>query len=288
MIKIKMKLLKAAGRIYDRNPVSYRILRDLEEQAGMGNFLKAVFILPLIPVWNLLARVECYILKKHGSVYRIRNGRTLFYLPAVDLGDGEFVQNRIFLERGYFEQRRLKQIRPYITGAETILDIGANIGNHTLFFIKECAAKKVYAFEPVKSTFEILQKNIAINGLKEQVVLHNFALGDHRGKGNIIYCKGDAGGNQIAADETGDAQIAALDDLCFAERIDFIKIDVEGYEEKVLTGAGKTLKKDHPVIMIEIFDQNYQRVNDLLVSVGYQCRKKIGNDYIYVYVPKTG
>lgn len=72
-----------------------------------------------------------------------------------------------------------------------------------------------------------------------------------------------------------------LDDIRIPEHIDFIKIDVEGYEEMVLQGAADTLRRNHPVLMIEIFDENYSRVNTYLYSIGYRCRIKAENDYIY-------
>lgn len=78
-----------------------------------------------------------------------------------------------------------------------------------------------------------------------------------------------------------DTVMYRLDDFRIPEHIDFIKIDVEGYEQMVLQGAGETLRRNRPVIMIEIFDENYGRVNDCLCSIGYRCRMKVENDYIY-------
>ncbi len=276
-----MSILEIVSKIYDRNPVSYRLLRNLKEKPGMMNFLKNVIILPMIPIWNLLAQKEVKSIRKKGSVYSIRNGGTRFYLPQLDLGKGEFVQNRIFLERDYFEIRRLEQVGSYVNRGGCVLDIGANIGNHSLYFAKECHVEKIYAFEPVKSTFEILKRNIALNGLEDTVTAYQFALGDHRSKAKIIYHDGDAGGNRVEEDLTGNTSIEALDDIKFSEHIDFVKIDVEGYESKVLAGAVETLRINRPVIMIEIFDENYRHVDSLLKSLNYECKLKIENDYVY-------
>lgn len=276
-----MNILKIVSYFYDRNPLSYQLLRELKEQICIVNIFKSIVILPMIPIWNFFAKKEIDMIKNNGSIYAIRNGMTLFYLPDLNLRGGEFVQNRIFLEKGYFEQRRLKQVRTYIKEGSIMIDVGANIGNHTLFFMKECQAQKIYAFEPVRKTFDILKKNIVINQLENKVVLCNVALGNCKGKADILYCERDAGGNQVKEKENGNIDIIMLDDLQFSEHIDFIKIDVEGYELKVLEGARGILKRDHPVIMVEIFDSNFQMVDFLLKRLHYKLKLKLENDYIY-------
>ena len=193
-----MDILKIAGRIYDKNPVSYRVLRNLKQSMTAAHFFLAAAVLPAIPVWNVLALLEVKKIHAGGSIYKA--GReTLFYLPKLDLKAGEFIQNRIFLEGNYFERRRLLQARKYIKKKGVVLDIGANLGNHTLFFLKECGAERVYAFEPVKSTFQILKKNICLNHLQDKAVLYNAALGEKRCGARVVYNPADAGGNRVEA-----------------------------------------------------------------------------------------
>lgn len=277
-----MNILSIVSKIFDYNPISYRLLRNLKERPSLTNLLGAVISLPVIPIWNFMAEREIADIHKNNSVYKIKRGEkeTIFYLPDLNLSSGEFIQSRIFLERNYFEWRRLIQIRTYVKEKGIVLDIGANIGNHSLYFAQECHVRKVYAFEPVKSTFEILVKNISLNKFEKIIVPYLAALGDYQGKGNIIYM-GDAGGNKVEPDDTGEVVISTVDGLEIKEQIDFIKIDVEGYEEKVLKGAEITLKKYHPVIMIEIFDENFNCVNSYLRRQGYGCELKIENDYLY-------
>lgn len=193
-----MNILEIVSRVYDRNPVSYRILRNLKQDMTAFHFFLAVLVLPVIPVWNLLAEREVKKVHTDHSIFRAGQG-TLFYLPQLNLKAGEFIQNRIFLEGYYFEWRRLFQAGKYIKRAGIVLDIGANIGNHTLFFLKECHVKKVYAFEPVKSTFEILEKNVRLNHLQDYTVLYNAALGENRCNAKVIYNHADAGGNRVEA-----------------------------------------------------------------------------------------
>lgn len=262
--------------IYYRNPISYKLLKQ-------RYYFGAIICIPAFPVWNYLANKEIKKIHNKGSIYKIPNGKSRFYLPDLCLKQGELIQNRIFLERGYFEQAHLNNIKPYVKTDAVILDIGANIGNHTLYFINECNASKVYAFEPVKSTFKILQKNIRLNKLEKCVCLQNIALGNSEGKARIIYAD-EAGGNMVEADNSGNVVIKALDNIQILEQIDFIKIDVEGYELNVLMGAKKILKLNHPLIMIEIFDFNFDKVNLFLNSCGYECISKLDRDYIYKYI----
>lgn len=132
-------------RVYYKNPVSYKLAQDFKSKMNLINLFKIIIILPLIPIWNYLAKREIADIKRKDLVYSIKDGRLLFYLSELNFR-GDFIQNRIFLEREYFDQRILKRVRPYVKRRGTVLDIGANIGNHTLFFCRECCAKRVYAF----------------------------------------------------------------------------------------------------------------------------------------------
>ena len=110
---------------------------------------------------------------ERACLLNVSNGKAMFWLPNLSWKknkvEGEYVQKKIYYEKDYYERDILDEIKKNIPSNSVILDIGANIGNHTVFFCKECNAKKVYAFEPVSITFEILQKNIAINNLETVV-----------------------------------------------------------------------------------------------------------------------
>ena len=73
-----MNILEIVSRVYDRNPVSYRILRNLKQD------MTAFLVLPVIPVWNLLAEREVKKVHTDHSIFRAGQG-TLFYLPQLNL-----------------------------------------------------------------------------------------------------------------------------------------------------------------------------------------------------------
>lgn len=149
---------------------------------------RALFLLG----WNLSgahekARKKCeeryHKLKRNKMIMHLAGEHfdTKFCLPLLHMERGEvmgdLIQRLIFVSEDYFELDTLQMLKEkYMKADMNILDIGANIGNHTLFFVKECNAKHVYSFEPMPKTYEMLCKNIEINGL-DNVTLYNTALG---------------------------------------------------------------------------------------------------------------
>ncbi len=283
---MKKFIIAVLAKVYDKNPISYGILRKLYRGEVAG--IACIMIIPFIPIWNYMAVKEIEKIRNNGNIFCLAKRNIKFYLPELDIHCGEFIQNRIFLERDYFEIFHLKQLKGNIKKSAVILDIGANIGNHTIFFAKECGASKIYAFEPTQKTFQTLVKNIEINQLDRKVVAMNVALGSKDSKVKVIVNEEDAGSNYVVENVNGDTTMHTLDGMTFNEHIDFVKIDVEGYEFEVLKGAVKTIKRDNPDIFVEIFDENYERVNSLLLQMDYECVLKIEQDYLYRSITKKG
>ena len=223
--------------------------------------------------------------KKSSMIDNIwRNKNTLFYVPNYPL---DYVQNIIVESENYYEIEILKELSNYLCENAIIFDIGANIGNHTLFFGIEKKAAKIHAFEPIPQTFSILKKNIELNNLSDIVLAYNVALSNEDSKASIkSFMMSDCGSTQLCKNTNGDINTVTLDLMKFEnlERVDFVKIDTEGYEFFILQGAKEFLTKYRPIIFIEIFDENRQKVDQLLSELKYNCIKKLGEDnYIYIY-----
>lgn len=145
----------------------------------------------------------------------------------------------------------LNAIEQYIKG--TVLDIGANIGTHTCFYVKY--ANRVLAFEPNPIAFECLQHNV------QQAELFNVAVSDHIGYINLspqgtnygaVYTVPVVGEIDEQVHEAGSMNIPTITiDSLNLNACHFIKIDVEGDEIAVLTGAKETILKYKPVMCIE-------------------------------------
>jgi FkbM family methyltransferase len=136
---------------------------------------------------------------------------------------------------------------------DLFVDIGANVGSYTIL---ACAAKgaKGICFEPVPSTFERLMDNLRINNLVERVEARNIGLSDR--EDDLVFTTGEDTTNHIVGgDEQASSavrvQVLPLDTILRGRAPSMLKIDVEGFEMRVLAGAHQVLGKEglHSVIM---------------------------------------
>jgi FkbM family methyltransferase len=126
------------------------------------------------------------------------------------------------------------------------LDIGANVGLWSRGLCKNF--RTVVAFEPVAMFRECLIRNVVADNLQ----VKDFALGDKRTQATMIITEGNTGHTHIDPDTlgTGDTEVYRLDDLELDE-VDYIKMDCEGYEYRILQGAEQTIKQCRPVVVVE-------------------------------------
>ena len=162
------------------------------------------------------------------------------------------------------EQKALNQFIKHLNPTDTIIDIGANIGYTTLLFSKACSSGNVISIEPSKELFQTVNDHLTLNEITNVKCL-NIGLGAEE-KTVQLYkvSENNSGMNRIFEDETvpfssESITIKTLDNIVTEQNINAInaiKIDVEGYECKVLKGAYNTLKTKHPTLLIEIDDHN--------------------------------
>ena len=176
-------------------------------------------------------------------------------------------------------------IDKYLPSNAIILDVGANVGSHTIYWALERKAKKVYSFEPFAPTFDVLSNNIILNKLTDVVTIFNKGLSNEACKAKVkMFRACNVGGTAFTKSDDGDADFIPLDSIQFSEKIDLIKIDVEGHEIETLEGARETIYKHKPVIVIESFNKK-EEVDNFLIPMGYELVDTIrkGEDYIYKY-----
>lgn len=172
----------------------------------------------------------------------------------------------------------------YIKNGMTVVDVGANIGYYTLLAAKLVGPSgKVYAFEPEPKNFSILSKNISINNFRNVVVLPK-AASDKNDKAFLYLSETNNEGHRIYNLGEGRKKIeiesVSLDDFFVGqeEKIDFIKIDVEGAEMAVLEGMRHILKCNRNIkIIIEfkpfILKKSHFDPNEflkILLNVGFK------------------
>lgn len=206
---------------------------------------------------------------------------------------GDLIQESIVDAGSFWEQSQLQKVRRYIKPYARVLDIGANIGNHSVFFALFCDVVEVVAFEPQKTCGDVFMRNVALNHLEDKVRLQDRALGAEVGKMSIVRTQSaNSGGVTFRADPSGAYDVTTLD-ACAFDRIDFLKIDVEGAQLDVLRGGQETLRRDKPVIWVEMNSMQgqdgYDRKREidepiaLLSSLGYVLGERLDADnYVFV------
>ena len=215
-----------------------------------------------------------------------QTSKAKFYVPYYPL---DFIQRHIVDSGTYFEEDILHELDAYIPDNAIILDIGANIGNHSLYWGLQRKAKIIHAYEPVKGTFEILKRNIEINHLEDVVKCHNIALSDSPSNATFkSYRLENIGDTHLTANDDGDMKMLPLDSMDLdVENIDFIKIDVEDYELHVLAGMTGILRKYKPLVFIESLPHLYPSMNRFMEEHGY-LKVKDYDHHNYLYTPLGG
>lgn len=165
-----------------------------------------------------------------------------------------------------YEIEELDIIRAYAPANAVFYDIGANVGNHSIFMGKVLKARRIYPFEANARAAAILRRNITANGLED--VIEDQFLGIGVGvDGATLHVFNPQENNLGAArlkkkrvDEDegyfGQVEIRSIDGLQIPDAPDFIKIDVEGMEIQVLQGMSKAIGTSRPAIFIEVNNGN--------------------------------
>ena len=156
----------------------------------------------------------------------------------------------------------------YIHPGDTVIDVGANIGDHTYFYRKKAEGGRVIAFEPDHEAFACLLLNC---GWCED--FHQEGVGHQNSFGEMVRHP-NSGQNYLILG-AGETPVRTIDSLDL-DQCNLIKIDVEGAELLVLKGAEKTIRKFRPILVVEIIVQQLARYNsdknsliELLRSFGY-------------------
>jgi FkbM family methyltransferase len=148
------------------------------------------------------------------------------------------------------------------------IDIGASIGNHTVYFSKVLGCK-VTSIEPSPDSFKHLQYNVSLNDCDANLI--NCALGEKEGKCRMESISDKNVGMKQVREDEGGIPIMRLDDLVEGQ-FDFIKIDVEHYNTPLLKGAKETLmnqKKCHVFIECET-QPILAETSKIMRSYGYE------------------
>jgi len=211
--------------ILGREPESESVVDAHASIKDIETFRKVLFNSIEFARSNLTAR-----LPSRWVAAPVMDGRRLIW---VDLSDS-FVSRGCLFDN--YEPEETRFVRNFLKQGDTFVDIGANIGWFTLVastMVGDCGT--IHAFEPRAITGDYLERSIEINGLHKQVRVHRYGLSDAEGHAYLTWAQNTAnpGGSFLSADasragmEYQSVRLQALDHLGL-ERVDFMKVDVEG------------------------------------------------------------
>ena len=189
------------------------------------------------------------------------------------------------LNFGPYEEDVYKIIGKLIGPDSVIFDIGANYGWYSLIFSKMFPDARIFAFEPIPSTFSYLKKNISLNNC-DGIKAFNYGLSNEPGTIKFYFYPELSGNASLTnVSDREDVQIIPcsvkrLDEFVSENNVypDFIKCDVEGAEFLVFQGGYETIKKSKPIIFSEMlrkwtakFNYHPNQILGFLKNLGYRC-----------------
>ena len=214
----------------------------------------------------------------------------------------EIVSNNIRQTRNFFEIEFLKYIKDNYPNQHGIIDIGANIGNHSLFFLEFLNCDNLYAFEPHPDNLSILKLNlskyknksliydIALSNKDGLMPLYNSEINNYGGFSLFSYNDPTVGNTSFLVKP--DITVKPLDSFNLTN-ISMIKIDVENYENEVLDGARNTIQLNRPIIFVENLYHGYPYIQPnpdihlkILTELNYVKKdSNIKNSFMDLWIP---
>lgn len=164
-----------------------------------------------------------------------------------------------------YEPYTTKLFKNSIKSGATVLDIGAQFGYFSLVAAKQIGhGGKVYSFEPISSNFDLLKRNIQMNGYTGIIHPIQKAISERIKKATFfIYKDSDSHSMyrhpQVNIEETISVDCITVDEFLRGEPVDVIKIDIEGNEPYALEGMKQTIKKSDKLVLFTEFAPAYLR-----------------------------
>lgn len=190
---------------------------------------------------------------------------------------GDFYVGRSLELYGEFSEREQELLAQLVKPGSVVVEVGANIGAHTVPLARTCAPGPLYAFEPQQRVFQLLCANLALNGVTN-VIAAPEACGEAEGYAlipRIDYGRPQNFGSVALLEPESQlpafrVRLSPIDSLKLA-RCRLIKVDAEGAEPAILRGARETIGRCRPILYVEnSVAENQQEVISLIHQFGYR------------------
>ena len=226
--------------------------------------------------------IKNYFLARNINIFFLNHRNLKLEINMEDSFD------RVFLFKGYWEDKQINYLIDYAkkNKVEVFIDVGSNSGLYSLIFSKNISLIKVLSYEPIFETYEKQHRNISLNNLEKNIKVYNYGLSDtnkkvfFKTKTSYNYDQSSTYKVSPDGDTEGDVKIFDEYNNIINKKL-IIKIDIEGHELEALKGMLKTFKKNSILLQVEIFPENYTKVNNFLITKGFNFKMKIDSDFFY-------
>lgn len=240
---------------------------------------------------EILGRVPDILLKPFANCSNVFKKITPYNFYILLNIQDKYIGRPLFM-KGSYEQSISETFVKYLKPDSCVIDIGANIGYYSLLAASQCPRGKVFSFEPDNNNFKLLKTSIIYNAFEEIIQAYNFAVSDAN-KTIIISDLGNTSNSGarvtsenedllkslISAPNAYFKKIEAvqLDTFLIENRVDIVKIDIEGHEPYAIRGMLNILRRDKPVIFAEFAPLNLKLFGgiepsdflELILDIGY-------------------
>lgn len=239
------------------------------------------------------------LLYEIGIVPSIKyEGISFYYEPDTDMG-------RKLYWLGANEKQEIEILKKYLKEDGVVIDIGANVGGHSIAFANTAPKGKIFAFEPSSKAYKILIRNAKqlnnVTPLKKAISNKIGTAIFHQASDSGYSGLKDTKRKRIT--KIYSVPTTTIDNFVSGQKLDkldLIKIDVEGTEADIILGAWDTVSKFRPIIFCEICENHdsNEKTIDLIESFGYnsyiikdgKIEKFVSQNiyyYNYLFIPKT-
>jgi FkbM family methyltransferase len=181
----------------------------------------------------------------------------------------------------FYEIEELELIVEFAGSPKRILDVGANIGNHSIYFAHRFNADLTIPVEPNPAVVPLLRANAGLNWHRSfDLSMVGYGFSDRSATGvSCVSSPANLGGAKLQVDEGGSIPIVSADAALPGMAFDLIKIDVEGMEREVVSGMSAILARSSAVVFIEVLFKNVDSTIAQLSALGYvytTCYQRYG------------
>lgn len=226
----------------------------------------------LAKIFNRLA-MELIKLKYPSDIQKVVQAKVhnfdILVLANEDVGRSIAVYKK-------YEKRDSDLLKSIINDGDVCIDAGANVGFYTLLMATVTPNGMVHSFEPMPLNWYLLNASVCLNGLKN-ISLNKMALGQERGNSSFSAAVDGAYSSMVDVGRKGEASkiivsVETIDEYITEQaidKVDIMKVDVEGAEGLVLAGARKLFLSDKKprLVLLELFDENFRYYNTSIADV---------------------